>query len=201
MRYCPLPWCRPIALPSLKHPVIASPPTLSTITKLPGTYIAILVDPTAGTAPDLFEVLHYILSDLTSANTSTTRDRASLHPLVTDAPPLAPYLVPTPSPGHVHTYTATLWKQPDGFTVPDAFLKYLPLNPSNVTNRYPFNLTDFVTAAGLGQPIAGGYFDLLNTTGSATATGGSSTSQGSSTPTGKLWRPVVRPRYEVREAV
>ena len=201
VRYCPLPVCHPIAPPSLKHLVVGLPPTLSTTTKLPGTYLAILVDPTAGTPTDVFEVLHYILPGLTSANTSTTRNRTSFYPLITDAKPLAPYLVPAPPPGHVHTYTATLWKQPDGFAVPDAFLKYLPLNLSNVTNRYPFNLTDFVTAAGLGQPIAGGYFDLLNTTGSATATGGPSTSQGSSTPTGKLWRPVVRPRYEVREAV
>ena len=172
MRYCPLPRSHPIDPSSLKHPVVAVPPTLSTTTKLPGTYLAIMVDPTAGTPTDVIEVLHYMLPGLTSANTSTTRNRTIFYPLITDAKPLAPYLVPQPPAGNVHTYTVTLWEQPDGFAVPAAFLDYLPLNTSNVTNRYPFNLTDFVTTAGLGQPLAGGYFDLHNTTGSATVTGG-----------------------------
>ena len=201
MRYCPLPWYHPIDPPSLKYPVVALPPTLSTTTKLPGTYLAILVDPTAGTPASVLEVLHYILPGLTSTNTSTTRNRTTLYPLITDAKPLAPYLTPAPPPGHVHTYTVTLWKQPDGFVVPDAFLKYLPLNPLNVTNRYPFNLTNFVTAAGLGQPIAGGYFDLQNTTDSATATEGRSTSKRSIRQRERLWGPVVQPRQQVREAV
>ena len=164
--------------------MVALPPTLSTTTNLPSTYIAIMVDPTAGTPTDVIEVLHYMLPGLTSVNTSTTRNETTFYPLITDAQPFAPYLVPAPPPGNVHTYTVTLWKQPDGFAVPNAFLDYLPLNALNVTNRYPFNLTGFVTAAGLGQPLAGGYFDLHNTTGSATATSGHSTSEGSSTATG-----------------
>ena len=165
VRDSPLPCSHPVDPPSLKHPAVALPPTLSTTTKLPGTYLAIMVDPTAGTPTEVIEVLHYMLPGLTSANTSITRNRTTFYPLTTNAQPLAPYLSPQPPPGNVHTYTVALWKQPDGFAVPNAFLKYLPLNPLNVTNRYPFNLTDFVAATGLGQPVAGGYFDLQNTTG------------------------------------
>lgn len=68
-------------------------------------------------------------------------------------------------------------------------MSYLPLNESDLTNRYPFNLTGFVEAAGLGAPRAGGWFDLRNgTTGSATTTTtttGQGTSGGGGTATGK----------------
>ena len=188
---CPKPVCCCLLVCSyhitsspLKHPVVALPPTLGTTTALQGTYLAIMVDPNAGTPSDVVEVLHYMLPGLTSSNTSTTRNNTTFYPLTTVAQPLAPYLVPAPTPGNAHSYTLTLWTQPDGFKVPSSFLSYLPLNALNLTNRYPFNLTSFVTAAGLGQPLAGGYFDLQNTTGS-TATAGHSTSVASSTATGK----------------
>lgn len=185
----------------LPEAAVALPPTLGTTAVLPGTYLAVMVDPGAGTATDVFEVLHYLLPGLTSPEAPTTRNGTAFYPLRTAAQPLAPYLVPAPTPGDAHSYTLTLWKQPDGFAVPGAFLRYLPLNASDPTNRYPFNLTGLVAATGLGQPLAAGYFDVQNTTASATTTAGHtttsggassttsssghSTSEGSSTATGK----------------
>lgn len=185
----------------LSEAVVARPPTLGTSAVLPDTYLAIMVDSNGGTPTDVVEVLHYMLPGLTSLDASTTLNGTTFYPLRSAAPPLAPYLVPAPTPGKAHAYTLTLWKQPDGFAVPGAFLGYLPLHLSNLTNRYPFNLTGLVAAAGLGQPLAGGYFDLQNTTGSATTAAGTtttsagasvtttslghSTNEGSSTATGK----------------
>lgn len=168
----------------LPEAVVALPPALGTTMALSGTYLAIMVDPTAGTATDVVEVLHYILPGLTSPNTSTTRNGTTFYPLTTAAQPLAPYLVPAPTPGNAHSYTITLWKQPDSFAVPSTFLSYLPLNALDLMNRYPFNLTTFVVAAGLGLPLAGEYFDVQNTTGSATTTAGNTaTSRGASSTT------------------
>jgi hypothetical protein len=142
-----------------------------------------MVDPDAGKATDTIEVFHWLQTGLESQSNNGT----SLYPLSSSHEPLAPYLSPAPPPGNVHHYTVTLWKQPDGFTMPAVFAPYLPLNLDNLTNRYPFNLSMFSQQANLASPVAGGYFELQNKTGatSATATSseGSTSGQPSSTPT------------------
>ena len=142
-----------------------------------------MVDPDAGTATDTIEVFHWLQTGLKSK----PNNGIGLFPLSSSHKPLAPYLSPAPPPGNVHQYTITLWKQQDDFMVPAAFAPFFPLNIQNITNRYPFNLTTFVQQANLATPVAGGYFELQNRTGSISATttssAGNTSGGASSTPT------------------
>jgi hypothetical protein len=87
----------------------------------------------------------------------------------------AQYVTPTPPGGDgAHRYNLLLYVQPEGFTVPQAYASFSP--PADINARYPFNMSGFAAAAGLGQPVAGNWFRVVNDTtadsGSSTATDG-----------------------------
>jgi phosphatidylethanolamine-binding protein len=81
----------------------------------------------------------------------------------------APYIGPAPPPGSPHRYTLLLFSQPAEFAVPDAFSDINP--PTDLLARIGFNITEFITAAGLDAPLAGSYFRVVNASGTASSTG------------------------------
>lgn len=84
-------------------------------------------------------------------------------PLVIPNGPV-PYLQPSPPVGDVpHSYNIVVFAQPANFSIPAQY--------SNLTNnRVPFNVSQFVLDTGLGQPLAGSYFQVQNLTGTPTTT-------------------------------
>jgi len=91
----------------------------------------------------------------------------------------AEYITPTPPGGDgPHRYDLLLYPQPEGFAVPEAFASFSP--PADVNARFPFNMSGFAVAAGLGQPIAANWFRVVNDTTTET---GSSTALASATST------------------
>ena len=69
----------------------------------------------------------------------------------------------------VVTRPPVLFAQPSEFAVPDSFSN---INPATgISDRFGFQLTEFVAAAGLDAPLAGTYFTVVNATGTASSTG------------------------------
>jgi phosphatidylethanolamine-binding protein len=81
----------------------------------------------------------------------------------------APYIGPNPPPGNPHRYTFLLFSQPNDFTVPESFSVINP--PTSTSARIGFNITRFVAEAGLGAPLAGNHFRVVNTSATASSTG------------------------------
>jgi phosphatidylethanolamine-binding protein len=79
------------------------------------------------------------------------------------------YIGPSPPPGNPHRYTFLLFSQPDDFTVPESFSNINP--PTATSARIGFNITRFITAAGLDAPLAGNYFTVVNSSATASSTG------------------------------
>lgn len=90
-----------------------------------------------------------------------------------------PYFGPAPPPGNPHRYTFLLFSQPEDFTIPESFSNLNP--PTGITDLFGFNITSFVAATGLDDPLAGNYFRVVNTTGTPTGTP-SGTASGTGTP-------------------
>lgn len=106
------------------------------------------------------QLVHWVASNVTLgprvSNSNST-------PLVIPNGPV-PYLQPSPPVGDIpHNYNVVVFQQPANFSVPAQY--------SNLTNnRFPFNVSQFVADTGLGQPLAGSYFQVQNLTGTATTT-------------------------------
>jgi phosphatidylethanolamine-binding protein len=92
-----------------------------------------------------------------------------LSPEVANASQGAPYVGPSPPPGNPHRYTILLFSQPDSFTFPQSFSSINP--PPSGSARIGFNITEFIAAAGLGAPLAGNYFRVVNSSATASSTG------------------------------
>ncbi|KAJ8131476.1 hypothetical protein O1611_g2148 [Lasiodiplodia mahajangana] len=72
-----------------------------------------------------------------------------------------PAAVPNPSPAppaenppHPHRYTNLLWEQPANWQIPSA------ANTMLQNQKLGFNVANFITAAGLSNPIAANYFNV-----------------------------------------
>jgi phosphatidylethanolamine-binding protein len=119
-------------------------------------------------------LLHWLESDFTlssslvltpgSANTSTG----------------ASYIGPNPPPGTPHRYVFWLFSQPNEFTIPESLGAINP--PADTSARVGFNLSEFVTAAGLDAPLAGNYFAVVNSSATASGTSASTPAQTSVVP-------------------
>ncbi|OAG37749.1 hypothetical protein AYO21_07992 [Fonsecaea monophora] len=136
------------------------------------TYILFVVDEdvNTGNGPRV-QLLHYFQPNLVGIN-----HELSIQPGARNATTAvgAEYLTPSPPGGDgPHRYTLLLYPQPEGFTVPQAYISFSP--PADTNARYPFNMSGFAAAAGLGQPIAANWFRVVNDT-SSTSTVSSSTS-------------------------
>ncbi|KAF2970794.1 hypothetical protein GQX73_g2746 [Xylaria multiplex] len=61
---------------------------------------------------------------------------------------------PAQNPPHPHRYTNLLWEQPANWQIPSA------ANTMLQNQKLGFNVPNFITAAGLGNPIAANYFNV-----------------------------------------
>ncbi|KIW26473.1 uncharacterized protein PV07_09566 [Cladophialophora immunda] len=135
------------------------------------TYILFMVDEdvNTGNGPRV-QLLHYFQPNLVGIN-----HELSVQPQARNATTAvgAEYLTPSPPAGDgPHRYTLLLYPQPEGFTVPQAYISFSP--PADTNARYPFNMSGFAEAAGLGQPVAANWFRVVNDTTSSTSTASSS---------------------------
>ncbi|KZM25101.1 uncharacterized protein EKO05_0009838 [Ascochyta rabiei] len=106
------------------------------------------------------QLLHWLATNVSLGSGGTN---SSSTPLVIPNGPV-PYLQPSPPVGDVpHSYNIVVFRQPANFSIPAQY--------RNLTNsRLPFNVSQFVSDTGLGQPFAGSYFKVQNLTGTPTTT-------------------------------
>ena len=152
--------------------MVQNAPTVGLHSSLPGIFVLLFIDPDSFNNIETQDALHFIQTDLISANQSRQLGNLSFVPLLSNATPAAPYAVPAPPyqfPPKAHRYTLLLFKQPINFTISSSFTSFLPLNLSNITNRFPFPVLDFVNTLSLSQLVAANYFDLENSTKSTSA--------------------------------
>lgn len=117
------------------------------------------------------QLLHWLTANIPANSTRLTPPAESAA--------LAPYRQPSPPAGDIaHAYTLLLFAQPANFSVPKQFLDVLQ-------SRVPFDVKAFVTAAGLGTPLASNYFKVQEANGTATATS-SARASGSATATSSV---------------
>jgi Phosphatidylethanolamine-binding protein len=105
---------------------------------------------TTGSIESNTTLLHWILPGLYSPNETTT--------LTSHQGEIAPYFPPGPPPGQTHTYGIFLYNEPTNFAVPANYIPFFNNLTTSVLNRVGFNLTNFVTEAGLGAPVAADWF-------------------------------------------
>lgn len=86
----------------------------------------------------------------------------------------AEYIPPTPPGGSgPHAYTFLLFAQPSQWTIPAAYVTINP--PADTSARIDFDVVDFVSQSGLGEPLAANYLRVLNGTGAETTSAASMT--------------------------
>ena len=105
---------------------------------------------TTGSIESNTTLLHWILPGLYSPNETTT--------LTSHQGEIAPYFAPAPPPGQTHTYGIFLYNEPTNFAVPANYIPFFNNLTTSVLNRVGFNLTNFVTEASLGAPVAADWF-------------------------------------------
>ncbi|KAF2024679.1 PEBP-like protein [Setomelanomma holmii] len=142
----------------------ARPPSISTPVWVagasnPGQGVLLAVDldvPRNGTRVQL---LHWLATNVTLGASNSLGST----PLNVPNSPV-PYLQPSPPVGDVpHAYTFIVFPQPANFSIPS---QYAGLAQS----RVPFNVSQFVRDAGLGQALAANYISVQNLTGTPTTT-------------------------------
>ncbi|KAJ4405113.1 hypothetical protein N0V91_005475 [Didymella pomorum] len=150
----------------IPRPETANPPNVSVTSwyatsesnNAPGVLLIVDLDvPRNGTRVQL---VHWVASNVTLGPRVSSSNST---PLVIPNGPV-PYLQPSPPVGDIpHNYNVVVFQQPANFSLPAQY--------SNLTNnRFPFNVSQFVADTGLGQPLAGSYFQVQNLTGTATTT-------------------------------
>ncbi|KAF3004953.1 hypothetical protein E8E13_007705 [Curvularia kusanoi] len=144
--------------PSISTPVWYASSDANAPSNAPGVLLMVDLDvPRNGSRAQL---VHWVATNVTRGSGGSSSNGT---PLVIPNNPV-PYLQPSPPVGDSpHSYNIVVFAQPANFTIP---AKY-----SNLTaNRLPFDVSQFVSDTGLGQPLAGSYFQVQNLTGTATAT-------------------------------
>ncbi|XDG02524.1 hypothetical protein ABKA04_002139 [Annulohypoxylon sp. FPYF3050] len=135
-------------------------PTIGLNGTAEGTYIWMLIDLDASTnfinpgAGQPTTYLHTVIRDFKASGTAsadgiTTLTSTSNQPVAWFAP--AP---PAENPPHPHRYTNLLWEQPENWQIPAAANQMLQ------SQKTGFNVPNFITAAGLENPIAANYFNV-----------------------------------------
>lgn len=94
----------------------------------------------------------------------------------------AEYIPPTPPEDIAHRYTFILYEQPSLWSIPASYVTINP--PADTSARVGFNLTEFVAASGLGEPIAANYLRVINGTSAESSSAATETFVGASTMMG-----------------
>lgn len=174
------------------HAVPASQPDvgLASIAGSPTnqTYLVMMTDPDAPspTNRSSSDIIHWLAPNQQLTQTSNSSSSVLPYTLVNTTENVVPYARSRPPvTSTAHRYMQWLFVQPPDFAIPEAFSGY------NAMNRSLFNLTEFISAAGLGNPVAANYFLCSN---GSDAVGpyailppgsGNGTSNGTATSTGQ----------------
>lgn len=124
-----------------------------------GQYMIIMVDPDASTPEDPSRrfILHWMAPNVTQsqgANGQRQLNPPSTSNVAGGVPDFVSYQAPTPgNTSSAHRYIIYAFQQPASFVVPSAFAGL-----AGGQNRANFNLTSFLSAAGLPRPAAAEYF-------------------------------------------
>lgn len=122
-----------------------------------GQYTLIMVDPDASTPenPTSRFILHWLAPNVTqTTSTGGLRQLSPPSAAGTGVQDFVPYRAPTPgNTSSAHRYIVYAFEQPSTFAVPSAFASL-----AGGANRTNFNLTNFMSAAGLARPAAAEYF-------------------------------------------
>ncbi|KAI0490301.1 phosphatidylethanolamine-binding protein [Xylaria cf. heliscus] len=138
----------------------ARQPTIGISGTANGTYIWMLIDLDASTnfanprAGQQTTYLHTVLRDFKASGAAS---EAGVTTLSTKANGPVSWFAPQPpaeNPPHPHRYTNLLWEQPANWQIPSA------ANTMLQNQKVGFNVTNFITAAGLSNPIAANYFNV-----------------------------------------
>lgn len=120
-----------------------------------GDYTIIMVDPDASypEMPDKRFYLHWMQPNTTQSDGMSSGSRM----LRNATTPFVPYARPAPpTNSSAHRYIIYAFQQPSDFTIPDQW------SGLSAMNRSSFNLTNFISDAGLGTPAAANYFYVSN---------------------------------------
>jgi hypothetical protein len=130
-----------------------NPALYQSVSDYTGQYLIVMVDPDAPTpdSPTSRFILHWMAPNMTQ-NTTAASPLAG-RALTNSTPAHVPFRAPTPgTTSSAHRYILYAFAQLDNFTIPDAYAGY------SDTNRTGFNVTSFISDAGLGQPAASEYW-------------------------------------------
>ena len=140
----------------------ASPPTDASSDAI---YVLFLIDQDVSRNGMKVNLLHWLQPNLVANATELTFDAVATG---ASSAVGAEYIPPTPPGGSgPHRYTFVLFEQPSMWTIPAAFSTINP--PADTSARIGFNLVDFVSQSGLGEPIAANYLRVLNGTAAETS--------------------------------
>jgi phosphatidylethanolamine-binding protein len=88
----------------------------------------------------------------------------------------APYRPPTPPGGDIaHRYTFLLFEQPENWAIPAEYSGINPPSEADPSAIFGFNITEFVAASGLSEPIAANYLRVINGTEEASSSAATET--------------------------
>ncbi|KAJ4420193.1 hypothetical protein N0V82_004538 [Gnomoniopsis sp. IMI 355080] len=129
----------------------------SSVAAYNGSYTIIMVDPDASTPEDPSSrfILHWMAPNVTQAqSTGGLRQLSPPSAAGTGVQDFVSYRAPTPgNTSSAHRYIIYAFEQPATFAVPSEFASL-----AGGQNRTNFNLTTFMSAAGLDRPAAAEYF-------------------------------------------
>ena len=149
------------SVPAMEPTIAVNTARYRSLSSYNGSYLVLMVDPDASTPQNPSErfILHWMAPNMT-ASTRTAGPNIPGQVLTNSTPAHVPYARPMPPPtSDPHRYIQYAFQQPDNFTVPTAFSGF------SAMNRTSFNLTEFISAAGLSDPAAAMFYFCSNKTG------------------------------------
>ena len=142
-------------------PLLTAPANVSSSS----LYLAFMIDSDVPFNSSLTTLLHWFQPNLLATDgilSANERNVNASHAVG------ASYTPPQPPPGSgAHEYTLLLFEQPWRFIVPKQFSSINP--PASLADRIGFNISEFISASGLTNPISANFFRALNGTVSQTS--------------------------------
>ncbi|KAI1171915.1 phosphatidylethanolamine-binding protein [Nemania sp. FL0916] len=138
----------------------ARQPTIGIPVPANGTYLYMLIDLDASTNfanPKQGQQATYLHTVLRDFKGNGAPSAAGITTLTTTATGPVSWFGPAPpaeNPPHPHRYTNLLWAQPANWQIPAA------ANTMLQNQKLGFNVTNFIAAAGLPNPIFANYFNV-----------------------------------------
>lgn len=126
--------------------------TLARVADASSPLLLVMIDPDAPSpdAPSAANILHWMAPDLSAKTAAQDFGPLQGQAVLTNSTPnVVPFAPPgPPATSSAHRYLLFLFEQPQGFAVPAQFAQF------NAMTRTNFDFNGFISAAGLGAPIA-----------------------------------------------